>query len=300
MPIRVQPIYPDFAAEIGDIDLAQPLGDQDWAAIDEAFHRYGVLVFPDQSLDGDQHLAFARRFGPIEDSAKGFAPDNARLRLARGIADVSNLDLEGKVWSPDSKARGFQLGNQLWHTDSTFRVVPARVSLLYGCAIAPVGGQTEFADMRAAYDALPDGMKAKLEDLVVEHSITYSRARMGYVDFGPLDQGGLGKVPQVMIRRSERTGRAALYLAAHAGRIYGMPDVEAKALIDELLAHATQRRFLYLHRWRQNDLVMWDNRCTMHRGRPFEDLRWRRDFRRATVSDEIPSCERRGLAVAAA
>ena len=300
MPVRIEPVYDDFVAEIGDADLSQPLSHDDWAVIDEAFHTYAVLIFPGQTLQADQHLDFARRFGPIEDSAKGFAPEGMKLRLERGIGDVSNLDIDGKVWDADSKARGFQLGNRLWHTDSTFRAVPARASLLYGCSIAPVGGQTEFADMRAAYDALDPAMQARLENLVAEHSITTSRARMGYVDFGPLNQGGLGSVPQVLIRRSERTGRAALYLAAHAGRIYGMPDDEGRALIDQLIAHATQRQFTYLHRWRENDLVMWDNRCTMHRGRPFEDLRWRRDVRRATVSDEIPSCERRGLSVQAA
>lgn len=300
MSVRIEPVYSDFVAEIGDVDLAQPLSAEDWRAIDDAFHTYGVLVFPGQVLEAEQHLDFARRFGPIEDSAKGFAPDDAKLRLTRGIGDVSNLTMDGKVWDPDSPARGFQLGNRLWHTDSTFRTVPARASLLYGCSIAPVGGQTEFADMRAAYDALPAAMQARLENLIAEHSITTSRARMGYVDFGPLNQGGLGKVPQVLVRRSERTGRPSLYLAAHAGRIFGMPDDEGKALIDELIAHATQRQFTYLHRWRANDLVMWDNRCTMHRGRPFEDLRWARDFRRATVSDEISSLERRGLVVAAA
>jgi alpha-ketoglutarate-dependent 2,4-dichlorophenoxyacetate dioxygenase len=178
----------------------------------------------------------------------------------------------------------FQLGNRLWHTDSSFKLLPARASLLYARSIPPVGGHTEFADERAAYDALPDETKRRLEGLVAEHSIFNSRA----------------PVPQLLVRTIPESGRKSLYLASHAGRILGMSEHEGRTLIDELVAHSTQRQFVYTHRWRVYDLVIWDNRCTMHRGTDFDDLRWKRDMQRATVSNVANSCEQEGVAIAAA
>ena len=299
MAITVVPVTPSFAAEIGDVDLSRQLDPADLAAIRDAFATYAVVVFPDQQLSQDQHLDFAKHFGPLETTIGVYRKD-APLRVRKEFADVSNLRHDNEVWDRDSRHRMFQMGNRLWHTDSSFKRLPAYASLLYARSIAPVGGHTEFADERAAYDALPEDMKRRLDALVAEHSIFTSRARLGFTDFSDEERRELPPVPQVVVRTLPESGRKSLYLASHAGRIFGMPEAEGRALIDELVAHATQRQFVYTHRWRLNDLVMWDNRCTMHRGTEFDDLRWKRDVQRATVCDVANSCEQAGIAIAAA
>jgi len=299
MPITVCPVTPGFAAEVGDIDLSAPLTPADLGDIKQAFASYAVLIFTDQKLSQDQHLDFARNFGPLETTIALHRKD-AQLRLRKEFADVSNLDPNNAVWGKDSRQRMFQLGNRLWHTDSSFKRLPALASLLYAQTIPPVGGHTEFADERAAYDALPEAMKRRLDGLVAEHSIFNSRAKLGFTDFSAEEQQGMPPVPQVLVRTIPETGRKSLYLASHAGRILGLPEQEGRALIEELVAHATQRQFIYTHRWRVHDLVIWDNRCTMHRGTDFDDLRWKRDMQRATVSDIANSCEQAGLQIEAA
>jgi alpha-ketoglutarate-dependent 2,4-dichlorophenoxyacetate dioxygenase len=299
MTIAVCPVTESFAAEIGDVDLSRPIAPADFAAIDEAFAKYAVLIFTDQHLSEDQHLDFAGHFGPLETTIALFRKD-AKLRVRQEFADVSNLDPENQVWGKESRQRMFQLGNRLWHTDSSFKRLPARASLLYARSIPPIGGHTEFADERAAYDALPEETKRRLESLVAEHSIFTSRARLGFANFSDEERQGLPPVPQVLVRTIPESGRKSLYLASHAGRIFGMPEAEGRALIDQLVAHATQRQFIYTHRWRVHDLVIWDNRCTMHRGTEFDDLRWKRDMQRATVCDVANSCEQAGIAVEAA
>jgi alpha-ketoglutarate-dependent 2,4-dichlorophenoxyacetate dioxygenase len=299
MTITVCPVTPNFAAEIGDVDLSRPLEAVDVTAIKDAFAKYAVLVFPDQHLSQDQHLDFARYFGPLETTIAVFRKDT-KLRLRAEFADVSNLDPENEVWGKESRQRMFQLGNRLWHTDSSFKRVPALASLLYARSIPPIGGHTEFADERAAYDALPEEMKRRLESLVAEHSIFNSRARLGFTNFSDEERNGLPPVPQVLVRTHPDSGRKTLYLASHAGRVFGMPEQDGRALIDQLVAHATQRQFVYTHRWRVHDLVIWDNRCTMHRGAEFDDLRWKRDMQRATVHDVANTCEQAGIKVAAA
>ena len=299
MAITVCPVTPSFAAEIGDVDLSKEIAPADLAAIKDAFAAYAVLIFPDQHLSQDQHLDFARHFGPLETTIALFRKDQP-LRVRKEFADVSNLAPDNQVWGKDSRQRMFQLGNRLWHTDSSFKRLPARASLLYARSIAPVGGHTEFADERAAYDALPEDMKRRLDNLVAEHSIFTSRARLGFTEFSDEERAGLPPVPQVLVRTLPESGRKSLYLASHAGPLLGMPEVEGRALIDELVAHATQRQFVYTHRWRVHDLVIWDNRCTMHRGTEFDDLRWKRDVQRATVCDVANSCEQAGIAIAAA
>ncbi len=194
----------------------------------------------------------------------------------------------------------FQLGNRLWHTDSSFKRLPALASLLYARSIPTVGGHTEFADERAAYDALSEDMKRRLHSLVAEHSIFNSRAKLGFSNFSDEERQGMPPVPQVVVRTISESGRKSLYLASHAGRIFGLPEQEGRALIDELVAHATQRQFVYTHRWRVHDLVIWDDRCTMHRGTEFDDLRWKRDMQRATVCDVANSCEQAGIRIEAA
>ena len=299
MATTVCPVTPSFAAEIGDVDLSKEIAPADLAAIKDAFAAYAVLIFPDQHLSQDQHLDFARHFGPLETTIALFRKDQP-LRVRKEFADVSNLAPDNQVWGKDSRQRMFQLGNRLWHTDSSFKRLPARASLLYAHTIAPVGGHTEFADERAAYDALAEDIKRRLDNLVVEHSIFTSRARLGFTEFSDEERAGLPPVPQVLVRTLPESGRKSLYLASHAGRILGMPEVEGRALIDELVAHATQRQFVYTHRWRVHDLVIWDNRCTMHRGTEFDDLRWKRDMQRATVCDVANSCEQEGVKIEAA
>jgi alpha-ketoglutarate-dependent 2,4-dichlorophenoxyacetate dioxygenase len=299
MAITVCPVTPRFAAEIGDVDLSRPIAPADFQAIREAFTTYSVLIFPDQHLSQDQHLDFARLFGPLETTIALHRKD-AKLRVRKEFADVSNLDPENQVWGKDSRQRMFQLGNRLWHTDSSFKRLPALASLLYARSIPPLGGHTEFADERAAYDALPEEMKRRLDTLVAEHSIFNSRAKLGFSNFSDEERAGLPPVPQVLVRTIPESGRKSLYLASHAGRIFGLPEQEGRALIEQLVAHATQRQFIYTHRWRLHDLVIWDDRCTMHRGTEFDDLRWKRDMQRATVCDVANSCEQEGIKIAAA
>jgi alpha-ketoglutarate-dependent 2,4-dichlorophenoxyacetate dioxygenase len=179
------------------------------------------------------------------------------------------------------------MGNRLWHTDSSFKAPSGYASLLYARSVAPIGGHTEFADLRAACDALPAEKRARLQGLVARHSLLYSRRRLGFTEFTPEEQAAFAPVRRPLVRRIPESGRESLYIASHIGAIEGMADGEAEALLAELIAHATQRQFVYTHRWRVGDLVMWDNRCTMHRGTDYEDTRWQRDLRRATTSDRL-------------
>jgi alpha-ketoglutarate-dependent 2,4-dichlorophenoxyacetate dioxygenase len=291
MTIRIFPITPSFAAEVGDVDLTQPLSRDDEEAIKAAFWKYAVLIFPGQVLTSDQHVAFAERFGPLEPNINSYQEEVKKSRIDDRISDVSNLDHENELLSAQSRKRLSGLANRLWHTDSIFRHVPARASLLYARIVAPIGGHTQFADMRVAWDALPEETKRRIDGLVVEHSIFNSRAKVGSTNYSDKERASLPPALQVMVRTIPETGRRSLYLASHAGRVIGMPDDEASQLLDELTAHATQRQFVYTHRWRLHDLVMWDNRCTMHRGTEFDEHRWKRDLQRATVSDVGNTCE---------
>lgn len=298
MSITVCPVTPEFVAEVGDVDLSQPIDPSDLADIKEAFWKYAVLIFPDQDLSQDQHLEFAQNFGQLEMSISAFREgDPRRMRLE--LANVSNLGADEKPLPEDSRVRKMQKANLLWHTDSSFKQVPALTSLLYARSIPPVGGLTEFADTRAAYDALPEDMKERLEGLVAEHWYLRSRDKAGFTEFTDVERENLPPVPQVMVRTGPESGRKALYLASHITRVLGMPDEDGLALVEELIDHATQRQFVYSHRWRVHDLVMWDDRCTLHRGRDFDGLRWPRDMHRATVSDVANTCEQAGIAVAA-
>jgi len=291
MAVSVRALHPCIGAEVTGLDLRAPLPSETWALIDAAFNRHAVLVFPGQPLDDEQQIAFSRHFGPLETSPEYAGSKKSRL-ARREIADISNLDPEGHVMSAEDKRLLFNRGNQLWHTDSSFKFVPARCSLLSAREIPPVGGETEFADLRAAYDALSEEKQRALEGLVVEHSIFRSRAQIGFTDFNEEIQRELPPVPQLLVRRHPGSGRKTLYLASHASHVIGWPLERGRALIEELIAFATEPRFVYQHRWSVGDLVMWDDRCTMHRGRPYDDTRYRRDMHRTTVSDEINSVER--------
>jgi len=291
MAIAVTPLHPYIGAELRGVDLTRPVPPDDLAQIDAAFLRHAVLVFPGQTLSDEQQIAFSRHFGPLETSPDYAGSKKSRL-ARREVSDISNLDAEGRVMSADDKRLLFNRGNQLWHTDSSFKFVPARCSLLSAREIPPEGGETEFADLRAAYDALPEERQRALEGLVAEHSIFRSRALIGFSEFNEEIRNELPPVPQLLVRRHPGSGRKTLYLASHASHILGWPVEEGRRLIEELVAFATEPRFVYQHRWRVGDLVMWDDRCTMHRGRPYDDTKYRRDMHRTTVSDEINSVER--------
>jgi alpha-ketoglutarate-dependent 2,4-dichlorophenoxyacetate dioxygenase len=296
MTISVEPAHPVFVGRVTGVDLRRPVDDATFAAIEAAIHRHGVLIFPDQRLDDAQQIAFTSRFGPLEGAAKSVLKGTKPRLEQREIIDVSNLDENDTILPATDRRRLYSLGNQLWHTDASFRRVPARYSLLSARAIPPAGGETEFADMRAAYDALPEAMRTRIAGLVAEHSIWHSRGLVADLKIDADERAALPPVPQVLVRTHPGSKRRSLYLAAHAFRIRGLPEADGKALLDELTAFATQPRFVYLHRWTVDDLVMWDNRCTMHRGRPYDDTRYRRDMHRTTVRDHASTLEQENAA----
>lgn len=281
----IHPIHTDFAAEIFDIDLSKKQSSADVNLIKEAFWKYAVLVFPDQKLSLDQHVDFATLFGPIEMNVNTYQEEVKKHRFDYRVSDISNLDEEDNILAENSRKRMSGLANRLWHTDSIFRHQPALASALYALTVVPIGGKTEFADTRAAWDSLPDITKNKIDKLIVEHSIFHSRAKIGFTNFTEKEKAALPPSRQVLVRNIPESHRKALYIASHAMRIIGMSDLEGVALLDELMAHATQPQFIYSHRWRVGDLVIWDNRCTMHRGTNYDEKRFKRDMRRATVSD---------------
>lgn len=284
MSLGIRQLHSLFVAEISGIDLTRTLPGGDVAAIAAAIDRYAVLVFRDQKLDDDTQLAFARHFGPIEPPQTY----SGKRRLKPEFADVSNLDADGRLRARDDRRRMNSLGNRLWHTDASFRRVPGALSMLFAHKVpepGPLGsGDTEFADLRAAYDALPDPTKAMLDSLVAEHSIFHSRAVIGFTDFTEEERAAMPPVPQRLVRRHPGSGRNTLYLASHASHILDWPVPEGMLLLRELIEHATQPQFVYAHRWRVGDLVIWDNRCTLHRGRPFDESQ-PRDLRRITTQD---------------
>jgi alpha-ketoglutarate-dependent 2,4-dichlorophenoxyacetate dioxygenase len=288
MPAIARQIGLCFAAEVEGIDMTKPLSPGDVTAIHAAMDRYAVLVFHDQSITDDQQLAFTRSLGEIE-LAVGTslrAPDEYRLPTT--FADVSNLDQNHKVFARDDRRRLFALGNRLWHSDSSFKVIPAKYSLLHARSIPSRGGNTEFAYMVAAYDALDEETRAQVEDLICEHSQIFSRQQLGFTDFTDEERTRFAPVRQRLVRVHPGTGRRSLYLSSHAGTILGWPTPEARFFLRDLVEHATQREFVYSHKWRVGDLVMWDNRQTMHRARPFP-AHEPRDMRRTTIKGDGPT-----------
>jgi alpha-ketoglutarate-dependent 2,4-dichlorophenoxyacetate dioxygenase len=286
----VKPLHPLFAAEITGIDLRTPPTPELVAAIDAAMDQYAVAVVRDQHLDDDQQLAFAKVMGPLEPTVAVVDQHLHRLKH-REMVDISNLDVDGSVIASDDRRRMFNLGNLLWHSDSSFKKTPAKYSMLHARVIPAAGGETEFADMRAAYDALPEAQKSLIEPLVCDHSLIYSRALLGFDDFTDEEKAQFAPVPQRLVRRHAGSGRRSIYLSSHIGTIHGWLRPEAMCLIRDLMEHATDRRFVYRHEWRVHDLVIWDNRCTMHRARPFDDRRFKRDMRRTTLQDSAPTLE---------
>lgn len=288
MAVTTRQVGPGFAAEVDGIDVSQPLSRENAEAIHAGMDRYAVLVFHGRPMTSEQQLAFTRALGEIEHSLHTSLRAESDYRLPTTFADVSNLDKDNQVFARDARTRLFALGNRLWHSDSSFKPVPAKYSLLHAHSIPSRGGNTELADMRAAYDALDEETRAACEDLICEHSQLYSRQQLGFTDFTDEERARFAPVRQVLVRTHPVTGRRSLYLSSHAGGIIGWPVPEARAFLRDLVEHATQRQFVYSHRWRVGDLVMWDNRQTMHRARPFPPDE-ARDVRRTTLAGDRPT-----------
>jgi alpha-ketoglutarate-dependent 2,4-dichlorophenoxyacetate dioxygenase len=291
MSISIRQIHPAFAGEVSGVDLTRPLSRDEVATIDGGMDKHAVLVFHDQKLADEQQVAFSRNFGEIELAVSSNITKADERRLSIELADISNLDKGSKLLARDDRKRMFNLGNQLWHSDSSFRAVPAKYSLLSARAIPSWGGNTEFADMRAAYDALDEQTKAEIEHLVCEHSLIYSRGTLGFTEFTQEELATFKPVRQRLVRTHPVTGRKSLFLSSHAGTIVGWPVPESRAFLRDLVEHATQRQFVYAHQWRANDLVIWDNRQTMHRARRYPETQEVRDMRRTTIAGDGPTVQ---------
>ena len=287
MAIELKPLRPSFAAEVGGIDLSQPMDAGTVRTIWDAIDRYAVLVFHDQRLTDTQLRDFAAEFGPLEIGRGALQGGKRRLSLPQ-IGDISNLDEDSRVRARDDGRRLDSLGNRLWHTDASYMPVPVVLGMLFAVQVPPPSafgaGETEFADMRAAYDALGDEQKAFIDPLIVEHDVFWSRGQIGFTEFPPGEREKFPPSRQRLVRRHPGSGRKTLYLSAHASHIVGMPVPEGRLLLNDLTEHAIQRQFVYSHKWRVGDLVIWDNRDTMHRGRPHDEMA-PRDLRRATTLD---------------
>jgi alpha-ketoglutarate-dependent 2,4-dichlorophenoxyacetate dioxygenase len=286
MSLSIRQLHPLFGGEVSGVDTGRPLDEATVASLWQAIDRYAVVVFRGQGLDDERQMDFARQFGELEIPRSGRADVKRRLRPE--MSDISNLDEQGQLRRRDDARRFDQLGNRLWHTDGSFRRIPAALSMLYAHRVpcpGPLGaGETEFADLRAAYDALPAITKAEIAELVALHDIAWSRAQLGFTEllFGEKDV--LPPVPQRLVRVHPGAKRKTLYLAAHASEIVGWPLPDGRLLLRDLIEHASRPEFVYRHEWREGDLVIWDNRCTMHRGRAFDE-REVRDLRRVTTRD---------------
>lgn len=284
MAISIKKIQEHFAAEIIDLDLRKSLSSEDKLFLNQTLDRMGVLVFRNQNITDEEQIDFSRNFGAIELAKGGNVTQEKERRLNIQMADVSNIDKEGVLLAKTDRRRMFNLGNRLWHSDSSYRAIPAKCSLLSCRSVPSDGGNTEFAFMPAAYDALDAEMKKEIEDLVTEHSLIYSRGQLGFSDFSEKEKEMFVPVRQALVRRNEFTKRKSIFLSSHIGTIVGWEMPEARDLVRELIEHATAREFVYAHKWSVGDLVIWDNRQCMHRVKRFNDTREPRDMRRTTVA----------------
>jgi len=281
MDVRVTPLTKAFAAEIGGVDLTRPLDDATWRAIRAAFEEHSVLVFHGQPLDDDAQVAFSRRFGNLEVTRS--------MNPAAGtpFARQSNLDIKtGELIPADDRRMIYQLANMLWHSDSSFKPVPSLCSLLSARVVPPAGGATEFASTRAAYPSLPDALKTRVERAVAVHDFAWSRDQVRPGFFTADERAVYPPVQHRVVRVNPVNGRRALFLGAHASHIDGLPVDEGRALLKEILAHVTQPQFCYRHAWAEGDLVIWDNRCVLHRATPYDSARHKRLLQRTTISGD--------------
>jgi alpha-ketoglutarate-dependent 2,4-dichlorophenoxyacetate dioxygenase len=286
MSVSITQLHPVFVGEVEGVDCRTPLSPREVDAVEAGMNEYAVLIFRDQHLTDDEQIAFTRHFGELENyNTPGHIRKREDQRLGPGIADFSNLDKHGNIMSDEDRVWFFKLGDRLWHSDSSFRPIPAKYSLLSARVLPSWGANTEFADMRAAYDALDDRLRAEVEDLICEHSLSYSREAIGFTDLTPEETAAFHPVRQPLVRIHPATGRKSLFLSSHAGAIVGWTVPEARIFLRDLTEHATRPEFVYSHAWRPGDLVMWDNRATMHRARRFDRTEIR-DVRRTTLAGD--------------
>jgi alpha-ketoglutarate-dependent 2,4-dichlorophenoxyacetate dioxygenase len=288
--MKITPILPHLGARVEGVDLAGVLDDTTFRAIFDAFQEHSVLVFHDQRLTDEGQMAFTARFGPLETTIRATGRED---RLHPNLVDLSNLDpdAEERLMGWEDRRMIYQAGNQLWHTDSSFKPVPAMASLLSGREIPPAGGETEFVSTRHAWATLPEDMRRRLEGRIVVHSILYSRSTIARGLFDPEQERGLPPVRQALVRANPVNRRQAIFIGSHAWYIEGMDYAESRRLLDELLAHTARPEVVLQHRWRQWDLVMWDNRCVLHRGRPWDAAQHRRVMRRTTLAGDGPTAQ---------
>ncbi|MGH7353444.1 MAG: TauD/TfdA dioxygenase family protein [Candidatus Rokuibacteriota bacterium] len=288
--MEITPAHSCLGARVEGVNLAEPLDGVTFQRIFDAFQEYSVLVFVDQRLTDEQQMAFTLRFGPLEKTINSIGQET---RLHENLVDLSNVDPQNQARLMDWNDRRmvYQSGNQLWHTDSSFKPVPAMASLLSGREVPPVGGETEYVSMRHAWATLPAETQRRLDGRVVVHSILYSRSTIAKGLFDPEREAELPPVRQALVRANPVNGRKSIYIGSHAWYIEGMGYDESRRLLDELLAHTTRAERVYQHRWRQWDLVMWDNRCVLHRGRPWDAATYRRVMRRTTLAGEGPTAD---------
>jgi alpha-ketoglutarate-dependent 2,4-dichlorophenoxyacetate dioxygenase len=284
MPLTFRPLHPSFVAEVGPVDLRAVDEGATLAEIRAGMDRYGVLVFHDQPFTDEEQIAFAMRFDGELHSKTGISVLQKSRLGNEALTDISNLDEDGEIMKTDDRRRMYSLGNRLWHTDASFQDPPGRYSMLHARIVPPVPADTQFADMRGAYDALPDEMKQRLDGLQVHHSIAHSRKTLGF-DFSAEEEERLQGAIHPLVRTLPGSGRRSLYLASHASRIIDWPVPDARLLLRDLMEHATQREFTHTHAWAVGDLVIWDNRATMHRGLAYDDAKYRRELRRVTSLD---------------
>ncbi|MBS0241082.1 MAG: TauD/TfdA family dioxygenase [Proteobacteria bacterium] len=285
MAIAIRQIHPVFVGEVSGVDISKPLSTSEVEAIEAGMDKYAVLVFHDQKITDEQQQAFSKNFGPLENARGGNITKDKDKRLAEGMNDVSNLGKDGKPLPKDSRQHLFNIGNMLWHSDSSFRAIPAKYSLLSCRVLNKKGGNTEFADMRAAYDALDPETKDEIEPMICEHSLMYSRGSLGFLDYSEEEKAMFKPVRQRLVRTHPVTGRKSLYLSSHAGAILGHSMPEARIILRDLTEHATHPQFVYVHKWHVNDLVIWDNRQVLHRVRRYDESQ-PRDMRRTTVAGD--------------
>lgn len=288
MALTFRKLHPHFAAEVSPVDLRRVDDPETLAAIRAGMDEYAVLVFRDQPFTDAEQLDFAQRLDGVLHTKPGISALQKNRLGNEALGDISNLDENGEIMKSDNRRRMYGLGNRLWHTDASFQDPAGRYSMLSAKVVPPVDADTEFADMRAAHDALPEEEKARLEGLRVHHSIAYSRQTLGF-EFSESEQEALKGAIHPLVRTIPRSKRRSLYVASHASRIIDWPVPEGRLLLRDLIEHATRLEFVYRHQWRVGDLVIWDNRATMHRARAFDDAKYRRELRRVTTLDVEPS-----------
>jgi len=289
MALTFRQIHPLFVAEASGLDLREPIDNATVAAIDVAMNRYAVLLFRDQPFTEDQQVAFACRFGTLDTGLYKVTKPTKRRLKHEVVIDISNVDANDQLLAPDSRGLFMQLANQLWHSDSSFQTPPGKYSMLAAHVLPERGGETEWADQRAAYDALSPELQAQLEGLIGEHSALHSRILLG-AEYSEEERKIIPPVRWPLMRTHVGSGRKTLFIGAHVSHIVGWSVPQSRVFLQFLLEHTTQPQFVYRHQWHVNDFIIWDNRCVLHRGRPY-DLSHRRELTRTTTEDPISAAE---------